>query len=95
MIGDGEGHFLTQNNWGAERVDSWVTYGGSAPEWGVHQGEGGLLKGSRETWGGTQKEIRVAQSYGLFGQDTEIICEVEIVKKGKSIIRYWGIHIND
>ena len=31
--------------------------------------------------GGTQKEIRVAQSYGLFGQDTEIICEVEIVKK--------------
>ena len=30
---------------------------------------------------GTQKEIRVAQSYGLFGQDIEIICEVEIVKK--------------
>ena len=28
--------------------------------------------------GGTQKEIRVAQSYS---QDTEIICEVEIVKK--------------
>ena len=33
--------------------------------------------------GGTQKEIRVAQSYGLFCQDTEIICEVEIVKKKK------------
>ena len=31
--------------------------------------------------GGTQNEITVAQSYGLFGQDTEIICEIEIVKK--------------
>ena len=40
------------------------------------------MKGSKETWGGgTQKEIRVAQSYGLSGQGTEIICEVEIVKK--------------
>ena len=46
--------------------------------------------------GGTQKEIRVAQSYGLFGQDTEIICEVEIAKKKrKNIIKYWGVHIND
>ena len=52
MRGDGEGHFLTQNNRGAGSVDGWVTYGGSAPECGVHQGEGGLLEGSRETWGG-------------------------------------------
>ena len=40
----------------------------------------------------TQKEIRVFQSFGLIGQGTELICEVEIVKKGKSIIRYWDIH---
>ena len=50
MRRDGEGHFLTQNNWGAGSVDSWVTYGESAPEWDVHQGEGGFLEGSRETW---------------------------------------------
>ena len=36
MRGDGEGHFLTQNNRGAGSVDSWVTYGRSAPEWDVH-----------------------------------------------------------
>ena len=81
MRGNGEDHFLTQNNQGAGSVDSWVTHGGIAPEWGIHQEEGGLLEGSRETWVATQKEIRVAQSYGLFGQDTKIICKVEIVKK--------------
>ena len=42
--GDGESLFLTQDNQGVGSVDSWVTYGGSAPEWGVHQGEGGLLE---------------------------------------------------
>ena len=48
---------------------------------GCTSGEGGLLEGSRETWEGHPEENKVAQSYGLFGQDTEIICEVEIVKK--------------
>ena len=53
MRGDGEGHFLTQNNRGAGSVDSWVAYEGIAPEWSMHQGRGGgLLEGSRENKGG-------------------------------------------
>ena len=55
------------------------------PQNGMYiRGKEACWKAYGETWGGaTQKEIKVAQSYGLFGQDTEIICEVEIVKKKK------------
>ena len=56
MRGDGEGHFLTQNNWGVGSVDSWVTCRGSDPEWDVHYWEGGLLEGSGETWGAPRRK---------------------------------------
>ena len=50
MRGAGEGHFLTQDKWGVGSVDSWVTHGRNTQNGGgVHQGEGGLLEGSKET----------------------------------------------
>ena len=51
------------------------------PQNGMYiRGKEACWKGPGKRGGATQKKIRVAQSYGLFGQDTEIICEVEIVK---------------
>ena len=59
---------------------------------GVPQ-NGMYIRGKEACWkgpwkrGSTQKEIRVAQSYRLFGQDTEIICEVErVIKKVKALL---------
>ena len=52
------------------------------PQNGMYiRGKEACWKGPGKRGGGTQKEVRVAQSYGLFGQGTEIICEVEIVEK--------------
>ena len=46
------------------------------------------------TLGGRRLVGRVAQSYGLFGQDTEIICEVEIVKKNVKALLDTGASIS-